>query len=226
MFKIILLSLLSYSPSDSLYLVDSNVILEHVSSLNSEENYAESIELLKSVNKADSNYFKVQEELLSTYNAAGLYDSTISLAPSLLKQSCYELSQMWITYGNAYLAKEQYEQAVTTYNEGLKKYPYHHILIYNLGIAHYRQSKYKEAIEYFQRSIRINPFYANSHLMLGYISVLEGHRTKALLCYTTYLILQPTNNGALVSVENLVKDALREEGSVSPVGDNNDFMMR
>ncbi|MEQ8471281.1 MAG: tetratricopeptide repeat protein [Marinoscillum sp.] len=211
---LLLIWTLQSSQSDSLLLVDSNEVLESVSGLRSEDKFEEAIKLLESVNEEDSNYYKIQATLLSTYNSAEQYDQTVLKSKELLQKSNDIRAQIYLSYGNALLSKELYDSAKQVYLEGLEQYPYHHILLYNLGIVNFRQKHYEVSKEYFKRCLKINPFYSSSHLMLGHISILEGLRTKGLMSYLTYLMIAPDNNSGLVTIENLVTDGLRYEGSV------------
>jgi tetratricopeptide (TPR) repeat protein len=71
-------------------------------------------------------------------------------------------------------------------------------LLYNIGLAYRNLEDYKTALSYFKKSARINPYYMNNHVMLGYISMLQGHRSKAMMSYLMSLAISPDNNGILV----------------------------
>lgn len=223
MIKTLLLTMLLQTPSDSVELVNSNTILEQVAELSENEKYEEAISLLKKVNPADSNYFRVRQKLLSVYNDAELYDLTIQEAPQLLAQPNDLRAQLFIDYGNAYLDKGELKEAQKIYLRALQEFPYQHVIRYNLGISYYREKQYAAATEEFQRCLKINPFYSSAHLMLGYICILQGQRTKGLLSYMMYLMLNPGGNSALVTAENLLNDAVRYEGSVPQTSDNSAF---
>jgi antitoxin component YwqK of YwqJK toxin-antitoxin module len=82
---------------------------------------------------------------------------------------------------------------------------------------------YKTALSYFKKSARINPYYMNNHVMLGYISMLQGHRSKAMMSYLMSLAISPDNNGILVFLESLSSDAIRIEGSIEKFESNELF---
>ncbi|MFY0654429.1 MAG: hypothetical protein JXQ96_20500 [Cyclobacteriaceae bacterium] len=224
MFKSLLVSiLLSPQLNDSIELVDSPEIIETAADLRTKEKYQTAIDLYSKVLPIDSNYFKIQSYLLETYNEAKQYKQSIILGEKLVKEHHEYNANVFINLGNAYLNLPNLEKAKETYERGRKLFPYNHILIYNSGINQYRLKDYENAIISFQQTIRLNPYYSSAHLMLGYLSVLQGHRTKAVLSYLTYLAIDNSNNSVLIRVNNLVNDALRYEGSIDPIIDNFEF---
>ncbi|MEQ9307456.1 MAG: tetratricopeptide repeat protein, partial [Marinoscillum sp.] len=165
--------------------------------------------------ESDSNYQKVQLQLLSTFNAAEQYDQTVLKAKELLEKPSSNQAQVMLSYGYAWLNSDRLDSARAVYLNGLDEFPYHHVFLYNLGITYYKEADYQKAKEYFLRCLKINPFYSSAHLMLGYISILEGNRTKSLMSYMTCLMITPQNKGVLVTLENLVNDGVRIEGKES-----------
>lgn len=211
------------APSDTILLISSQKWIDSAIVLRDEENYQAAVDLLKQIPPQDSGYYQAQMQLFSTYNTAEWYDRTIAEAPSVMSRPNTFQADLYNAYGNAFLETLQLQRAREVYQEGLNKHPYHYVLRYNLGIAYFRDGRYTEAMECFQKSAKIGPYYSGNHLMLGYLSLIQGHRTKALLSYLTYLMINPTNNNVLVTLDNLVRDAQRNESTVSPFSSNQFF---
>lgn len=220
---LLLIMLFSADPNDSIDFLSPAEILLKSAELTNENQLDEAIDELLSVSENDSSYIEVQAELMPVYNAAKKYNKTIEIGNKLKDEFSKFRSNIYITLGNAYLNGGLPEKGVETYTEGLKFFPYHHILLYNLGLGYQKLGMNDKALVCFQKSARINPYYGSNHIMLGYLAMLQGHRTKAMLSYLTYLAINPDRNSTLIFLENLSNDAIRSEGSVSPFTDNELF---
>jgi antitoxin component YwqK of YwqJK toxin-antitoxin module len=225
MIKTLLIILaLSSSPSDdSLVFQSPQQIFEKASALESDENYEAALELYHLISESDTSYIKAQFKKMALYNATGHYDKTIEIGLSLKDKYTPLRENIYIELGNAYSKEEKYHRALEIYQEGSALFPYSHVLLYNIGLAYRNLEDYKTALSYFKKSARINPYYMNNHVMLGYISMLQGHRSKAMMSYLMSLAISPDNNGILVFLESLSSDAIRIEGSIEKFESNELF---
>ncbi len=224
MLKILLCLFSTYSPpQDTLPLIDSNQVLEVVSGLYDREEYDSAVALLKEVSPYDSNYLLAQEQLLTVFTANDQLAEAIDLGVTLIDSRSDLAADFYIASGNALLQNDQVEKGLAVYRRGLEFFPYNHFLLYNAGYAHYRMGQYLEAVDHFQRVALIKPFYSRSHQMLGNIMSRTKFRTKAALSYLTYLALEPDQNWALVRLNSLMNESLREEGSLTLEIDNGCF---
>jgi len=221
--SVILLMALSQSPSDTIDFVSPAQIMTQCDELENNGNYQEAVTLYLTVSSSDTSYIEIQSKLMSTYNDLKKHDEAIKIGNAIKDEFSEVRNTIYINLGNAYLAKGDVEKSRFIYNEGLKLFPQSYVLLYNLGITHHRSKEYEKAVESFQKSLKINPYYANNHLMLGYISALQGHITKSFLSYMTYLSINPNNNSALIFLNNLANSGVREEGSIASFSDNTVF---
>ena len=53
--------------------------------------------------------------------------------------------------------------------------------------------------------------------------MLQGHTTKAMLSYLTFLAISPDNNSILIFLDNLAGEAVRKEGSIQPYFEKDEF---
>lgn len=211
------------SPSDSIEFINPAEVISKGAELYSNGSYEEAATYYLKISENDTSYSQAQAALMSAYNALNQYDKSIEIGLKFKDQHTKERKEFYINLGNAYLDNKNHEIGRETYEEGLQHFPYSHVLIYNLGLAHYRMGNYPDALSCFQRSAKINPYYASNHIMLAYLSVIQGHTTKAMLSYLTYLAINPDRNSTLVYLEKLASEAVREEGSVPEFSDNNYF---
>lgn len=225
MFKTIflLLAFQNPTPSDTIPLIDANQILEEVAQLMADEQYSRSIDLLQQVSPYDSNYLRVQDELISALAANEQLEEAWQLGETLMEARTDLTSSIYITVGNLYLNHDRAKEGMEVYQKGLEHFPYNHILLYNLGYGHYLLDEYEEAVSYMQQVLRINPFYSSAHSVLASIMAWSNQRTKATLGYLTYLMINSDQNWALVRLNNLLNDAYRSEGSIRLDLDNSLF---
>ena len=215
--------LLGQAPDDTVKFINPAEILSQGAELEKSGEFEKAVELYLMVSENDTSYMQVQSTLISAYNSLEQYDKSIAIGTKLKDTYSSYRKDIYIDLGNAYLDGGNYEKSRKIYAEGVKLFPYNYILLYNLGLANRRCGDLQEAFSYFQQSAGINPFYSNNHIMLGYLSMLQGHTTKAMLSYLTYMAINPDNNGTLVFLENLAAEAVRSEGSVEPFSDNSEF---
>lgn len=208
---------------DTLQSVNSNEIITQIVQLNTDEKYDEALSLLHLVNPVDSNYLKVRTAMIEVYANQGQIDKATALGSSLMEQRTDLSSNFYVTLGNGLLNNGYIDEGITIYKEGAKRYPYYHVIKYNLGYATYKKGDYTGAVKYFQEVLKLSPYYSSAHQMMGNIMAKTNQRTKAILSYLAYLAINPDENWALVKINNLVSDAFREEDAIEVDFDNQYF---
>jgi tetratricopeptide (TPR) repeat protein len=64
----------------------------------------------------------------------------------------------------------------------------------NLGDCHYRAARYDEALDCYQRALKLNPLLGDDvYLKLGNIRFKRQERDEAVRCWEQALELDPTN---------------------------------
>ncbi|NJO68679.1 MAG: tetratricopeptide repeat protein, partial [Bacteroidetes bacterium] len=141
-----------------------------------------------------------------------------------MKYKSEHLHRLYLIKGNALDQAGFPDSSIMLYNKALVKFPYSYLLYFNKGITYTHQKIYEPAIEAFQQAIRLNPFHASSHLVLGKICALMGHYTHAMLSLETFLIIDPNSersNLNLVFLNNFVNNALGSDyEKITPSGPN------
>jgi len=69
--------------------------------------------------------------------------------------------------GPAYLAQDNYSEALPHLLTMLEKFPYHYITLLNTGTAYYGLHDYQKAQEYFAKAVQIAPIAGAAHGQLG-----------------------------------------------------------
>src|SRR3989441_7964310 len=88
---------------------------------------------------------------------------------------------------------------------------------YNLGNVLYEQGKLTEAIEHYQRALRIQPDYARAHGNWGVALARQGKPAEAIEHYREALAIQPDHADAH---NNSGKALVRQGEAAEAIGDN------
>lgn len=223
MINTLLLLLNLVSMGDSTELITPLQKFEYAVSLAAEGNNEAAAQLYQSISPNDTSYLEAMTRLMQVQVELGQDDSAIVLGEKIRHLPSKFKADIHITLGNAYAHTSQFEKALEIYQAGLRQFPYNYTLLYNVGFTYTKMQEYATSLPYFQKSARLNPYYANTHVMLGYLAMLQGHRTQAMLSYLTSLALNADNNGILVFVENLASNSARNFGSVPVFTSNTTF---
>lgn len=105
--------------------------------------------------------------------------------------------------GVSLLRLEKIKESIDHFQGMLKLYPKSYLVNYNLGIAYKNNEELDKAISFFQESIILYPYYAPPHLELAKICYQEDLISQAILCYDTYLLLNPTGENSLQALSTL-----------------------
>lgn len=205
---------------DTTSYINSGEIIEKAVALHDLGKYDEALSYYNLITPSDTNYLKSISESMLTLISKEDYASAINIGkvevdqPSQYNAAIYDLLATALDYDN------QEDESIQTFLEGLSKYPYNRQMIYNYGTTLKRNGLYEEAQVQFEKALSIEPFHGRSHLQLAELMVLQGFRTKALLSFFTYLSINPSDTEIIIRVEDLLIDAIEEEGSIKPYATN------
>lgn len=183
---------------------------EHLSN----EDTASYLEHMMAIHPNDTAYTTAMDLAIVILEAQGKHEECLKISKKCLAMSDENESSFYINLGNSYLNLERYDEALATYEEGIKKYPYNHILQYNIGIAYYNLKRIDEYVEALKKTVSIYPFYPDAHRELGTIAESEGRLTQALMSYIMAILTDPTSaesNALLAYANEMVTDKLEVE---------------
>lgn len=161
------------------------------------EKYDEAIDYYNQVPENDTNYTLATAEKAFAYYAKKDYENTIKLCEETLKYGTEYDNNLYITLGSAYDDAGKSEKAIEVYDKAIKEYPKNHLILFNKAVTLEKQERYTEAIAAYQQALLISPYHGTSHYRLGHLAEQEGDLTRAMLCYNTFLIVEPTSERAL-----------------------------
>lgn len=177
--------------------VNSGELIRKGVDLHDAEKYDEALSYYNQVPENDTNYALATAEKAFAYYAKKDYDNAIKLCEEALKYGTEYDNNLYVTLGSAYDDAGKSDKAIEVYDKAIKEYPKNHIIIFNKAVTLEKQEKYAEAIAAYQQALRISPYHASSHYRLGRLAEQEGDLTRAMLCYNTFLIVEPTSERAL-----------------------------
>lgn len=109
-------------------------------------------------------------------------------------------SRIHYTLGQLYLKTEQYDRAVSQYEEAAKLQPQAFIIQFALANAYWKNQQYDNAITYFERAIQIDPNYHNIYSIyytLGICYSKTGQYEKGIPYLDKVLEKDPDNIGVM-----------------------------
>lgn len=194
-------------------LVKSADIISEAIVLHDSGRYEEAIARYKTIPPRDTAYVQMLSELALSYDANKQYDEAIAICREGLKRPGRYEAHLMRTLGVALDHKGEYEQSVEVFNAALEKFPFDHLLHYNLGVTHYNNKHYDEAAKCFFNTLKINPFHGGSHLNLGRLAAFQGGKVRAMMALGVYLSIAPSDNSRLVFLEKFLNNEIADEGT-------------
>ncbi|MFO7257568.1 MAG: tetratricopeptide repeat protein [Bacteroidota bacterium] len=194
-------------------LIKSADIISEAIALHDSGRYEEAIARYKTIPPRDTAYTQMLSELALSYDAAGRYDEAIATCREALKHPGPYESHVLRTLAAALDHKGNYEESVEVFKAAIEKFPFDHLLHYNLGVTHYNSKHYDEAAECFFNTLKINPYHGGSHLNLGRLAAFQGGKVRAMMALGVYLAIAPEDNSRLVFLEKFLNNEIPEEGT-------------
>ncbi|HET6227969.1 MAG TPA: hypothetical protein VFF27_16920, partial [Bacteroidia bacterium] len=206
-----ILLLLSFNAvSQSTDDLQSIKIIEKGIALHDEKKYDEAIAEYKKVSRSDTNYVLAATELATTYCTSGKDSLGLALANDLLEIKSSYIPMLLAIKANALDNLKRSDEALKVYEEGMKRFPLNYVFTYELGVAKLRQEKYKEAYDWFVKSVKVNPYRASTHYYLGYTAMKQGKQVQTMLAWLFYLTIDHESDRSREIVLMLEKMAKNE----------------
>jgi Tfp pilus assembly protein PilF len=164
--------------------------------------YDEAIAKYKEAIKVDPKYSNAYYEIGYTLfnndrplEAIPYLETTIKLHPNA--GGAYDL------LGSIYDDDKQSAKAIEYYLKGISVDPAYQRLYYNLGLTYYRKKEYTLAEEKLIKAIQLQPKHASSHNIYSYIMYDQGKKGKALLGWSSFLLLEPNTKRSLTALKHI-----------------------
>ncbi|TCD11257.1 tetratricopeptide repeat protein [Pedobacter frigidisoli] len=133
-----------------------------------EGKFDEAIKLLEESQKLDPDNIDYPYELAYAYSGKKDHQKAAEILIKLLKHKDV-FDQVYQTLGNAYDYLGKPEQAMKTYEAGLKKFPNSGKIYAELGNMKLNSNDYNNAIKYYEKGIEMEPTYAANYYRVSKI---------------------------------------------------------
>lgn len=108
----------------------------------------------------------------------------------------------YFSYGVAFLQYGYIDQALTSFQEAVKRNPAYAAAYYNIGLIYLNKAQFNDALEYLKRTVELDSSNVDAWNNLGVVYGQQGDYVRALDDFRRAVQLQPAN---LLAVQNLVK---------------------
>jgi len=197
--------------------IDRTYLVNKIDSLREKNDYENIVKLIEKTNKNDSLYIPFHVSKSYYLMQLGEYKEAIEVTKEgLIDIEFGNRLSFYINQSIAYRRLDDYKNSIETLDNGLKEFPKSYELYYQQGIVYQYFKHYDEAIKSFKLSAILNPFNANIHLKLGNLCHSQHLTAQALMCYNTYLLLNPDGNGSF-EVLNSVNKIMSKNNENEPV---------
>jgi tetratricopeptide (TPR) repeat protein len=166
--------------------------------------YTDAILLFKKALSINPACSRAANELAYTFFTVKDYEKAIQYARQSIFEGDQKIPEAYIVWASALDESGKTRLSLKIYDEGLKTFPSHSLLLYNKGCTQYRLGHFDAARISFSKAIGSDPVHAGSHLMLGFSEIAAGHHLEAILALYTFLVLEPASDRSSDAWENLV----------------------
>ena len=166
------------------------------------------IRLLNEVLDEHPNHYGATYELALAHFLNKNYEKTAELLQRAVTMPD-ATDQTFAMLGNAYDMCGDKEKAMTTYNEGLKKFPKSGYLYTELGITSAIHENYDDAISYHWKGIQADPDFSSNYYWATKIYASSSEPMWALVLGEMYLAVEKFNAKRLYEVSGIIAQTYR-----------------
>ncbi|UKB82903.1 tetratricopeptide repeat protein [Chryseobacterium sp. MEBOG06] len=158
-----------------------------------EEKYDEAIVILKECEIKDPEDYTYPYEIALAYIKKTDYKNAILLLEKIKGYSNIN-DYYYALLGNAYDLSGNPEQAIKSYDEGLKKFPASGRLYLEKGVVLESQGKIKAAVETYEKGIRAEPMYPSNYYRISQLYLNSKDILYGLMYGEIFLNLERTTS--------------------------------
>ncbi|WP_312076370.1 hypothetical protein [Chryseobacterium sp.] len=158
-----------------------------------EEHYDEAITVLQDCEKIDPEEYTYPYEIALAHTYKKDYEKAVN---QLLKIKNYKnIGADWYQLlGNNYDYLGKAETAISTYDEGLKKFPKSGKLYLERGVVYEFEEKYDDAMISYEKGMRVDPNYPSNYYRAAKMYMNSQNTMKGLIYGEIFVNLERTTN--------------------------------
>ncbi|MBL0317041.1 MAG: hypothetical protein IPP69_15280 [Flavobacteriales bacterium] len=163
--------------------------------------------------QGDSLYALAQYELALAYVADSQDVKAVDVLRTLLNDPYCDRMNSLLLVGAAYERLERYDEAMASYDQAISEFGNSHRPYFEKAGSLNQQKKYKESLEQYILSLRINPYHSATHLNIGFLAADAGEPTLAILALFMGITTSSNserNLAVLGAIENIGTDQFQK----------------
>ncbi len=153
--------------------------------------YKEAIAMYQKGLKKHPDAAILQYEIAYAYMALQDYPQALSYSDKVLKQKDKYLLESFMIKGSALDNMGKTKAAIKAYEKGVKAFPNHYLLRYNLALTHFNNQDHDSAEAELLHAIGLNANHSSSHYLLSFITAEANRRVESILALYFFLFLEP-----------------------------------
>ncbi len=212
---------------DKIKLINSHDLIVDGIALYEDGKYEEALKKFDQIDRNDSLYISALSEKSLTLLRLEEFREAASVARTALGATSRPIPELYINLGTALDDGGDSIAALAVYEEGIKRFPKNHIMIFNKAVTLYKLKEYDKTIAALKEVLEIQPKHAGTHLLLGSIATIEGKYVQAMLCLNTFLMIEPASERSKNAITLLQSVATEKPSSEEARGiklsDGDDF---
>lgn len=203
---LLIFTLLIVSPSGLLFAQNDRAaaLIQEGVELHDKRDYEGALKTYEEVLKIDKDNRDAIYEASVTCLSLKQYDKCVSYCDRLIGLKNND-AYAYLNKGTALDGMGKRDEAINIYKEGIKKQPGKYLLHYNLAITYLNADDLDNAEKKSLDALNINPEHSSSNLILATINRVKEQKTRAMLGYYYFLMLEPRSSRAQVALTQLVK---------------------
>ncbi|MFN7975494.1 MAG: tetratricopeptide repeat protein [Acidobacteriota bacterium] len=178
------------------------------------------IAVYKAVLKENPKNVVAFYEMALTYESKGDQAQCIATVDAALKLPAIDPaieSNLVMCKANCLDESGRQDEAIKTYEAGIKKSPDDPQLLFNLAITRLQRGENAAARKLLQHDAEVAPLHASAHFQLAAAYAGDDYRAPAVLALMRYLTLDPSSRRSQVAATRLVA-MLQESAGTPPAG--------
>ena len=192
---------------------NSKVNFKNANDLYNAGRYEESLAMFKAFLEANAKFYKVNINIGNCHFKLKQYEEAVTAYQKVIEGMKTEgvemagnaiAAQMYAGIGEAYMARNDFDQAKTFFTKAIEIDPSDRALPYNVAEILFNAGNATEAIAYYQQAIAISPKWAKAYRQLGYAWLNQGDLAQAVTAFKAYLEKADPDDPQVPVIKDLV----------------------
>ncbi len=202
---------------------DIKAILQEGVDLYDHREYAKAIEKYTQVLELEPDNASALYERSLAYVAVKEYDKCLSDVERGIKLKSEIGPDFYTMGGTCYSYQEKLDQALEYFKKGLKKYPDHDQLNFNVAVVYAKLGKNKECREHLKKVLEADPNRSSANYFLAGLYEADNYDVPAIFSYLRFFLTEPYSDRTQPAISAML--AIIDGTAVTGEGDSINIFM-